>query len=309
MEESFKIRGIVAAPFTPMDNKGNVNYEIIEPYCSYLAGNGLAGVFINGSTGEGPSLTAKEKERQTIEWIKQARAEDNLKVINMIGSTSYRECIESAIFSHEAGVDAVSIVAPYYFKPPDAGYLAEFVAIVGEAVPGLPIYFYHIPSLTGVNMPMLPFLKQISAMLPNFAGIKYTQEDFFDFHQCLDFENGKFNMLWGRDECLLSAYSIGCRGFIGSTYNYAAPLYHQIIRAFEQGDMKTAASLQLRSVEIVSLLGKYGGMGTGKAFMKYIGCECGEYRSPVRNLTGEQYALFVKDINAMGLAPYLSLLK
>ena len=86
-------------------------------------------------------------------------------------------------------------------------------------------------------MPMSGFLGKISDMLPNFAGIKYTHEDFMDFISCLNFKEGTYDMLWGRDECMLSALVLGCRGAVGSTYNYAAPLYLSLIDAFDRGDL------------------------------------------------------------------------
>jgi len=239
-----KFEGLVAAPFTPMDKKGNLNISIIPEYYSFLEKNGVAGAFINGSTGEGPSLTQKEKQLQAIAWAERLKSGGRMRIISLVGGTSFQECIENALFSRESGLSAIAVVAPYYFKPADDTQLAEFVARVGESVPDMPVYFYHIPVLTGVNIPMIGFLKKISAMLPNFAGIKYTQEDFMDFLLCLNFENGKYDLLWGRDECLLSALVLGCRGAVGSTYNYAAPLYLAIIESFNKGDLNKARKLQ-----------------------------------------------------------------
>ncbi len=73
------------------------------------------------------------------------------------------------------------MLAPYYFKPSAAGQLAEFVARVAEAVPQLPVYFYHIPVLTGCNVPMYDFLIEAASAIPNLAGIKYTHEDYQKF--------------------------------------------------------------------------------------------------------------------------------
>jgi N-acetylneuraminate lyase len=137
--------------------------------------------------------------------------------------------------------------------------------------------------------------------LPNFAGIKYTHEDFMDFLTCLNFGKGKYNMLWGRDECMLAALATGAIGFVGSTYNYATPLYLKLIEAFGSNDMELARELQQKSVNMISLLGKYGGIATGKAYMKYIGINCGEYRSPVKNLADSMYDTFVKDVRALAM--------
>ena len=289
-----KFEGLVAAPFTPMDEAGNLNLSIIPEYYNFLEKNGVTGVFINGTTGEGPSLTQKEKQLQAEAWSECLKSGGKMRIINLVGGTSYQECIENAIFSKETGLSAIAIVAPYYFKPADETQLAEFVARVGESVPDMPVYFYHIPLFTGVNMPMAGFLKKISVMLPNFAGIKYTPEDFGDLLSCLNFEDGKYDILWGRDECLLSALVSGCRGAVGSTYNFAAPLYLALIDSFNKGNLSEARKLQQLSVDIVSLFGKYGGIATGKAFMKYVGIDCGKFRSPVKNMTDEMYGDFVK---------------
>ena len=155
-----KYEGLVAAPFTPMDQKGNLNPGMIPEYYSFLEKNGIAGAFINGSTGEGVSMTQKEKQINALAWAECLRAGGKIRVINLVGGTSYQECIENAIFSEEAGLSAIAVLAPYYFKPGNDTQLAEFVARVGEAVPEMPVYFYHIPVLTGVSMPMAGFLKK-----------------------------------------------------------------------------------------------------------------------------------------------------
>lgn len=304
--EILKYEGLVAAPFTPMNSDFTVNYSLIPVYYDYLEKNGIIGAFINGSTGEGPSLTQKEKHNQAAEWVRCMKAGGKVRIINLVGGTSYNECIENALFSAELGISAIAVVAPYYYKPSDESLLAEFVARIGESVPAMPVYFYHIPSLTGVNIPMAGFLEKISGMLPNFAGIKFTDEDFMDFMKCLDFKGGKYDLLWGRDENLLPALSTGCRGAVGSTYNYAAPLYLSLIDSFNKGDLLNARNLQQVSIRMISLLGKYGSMGTGKAFMKYAGLDCGKSRSPVKNMTDDDYLRFMQDVRALKMDDYFS---
>lgn len=301
-----KYEGLVAAPFTPMDKNGNLNTAIIPEYYDFLGKNGVTGAFINGTTGEGPSLTQKEKQFQAHQWAACLKAGGKMRIINLVGGTSYQECIENAIFSRDEGLSAIAVIAPYYFKPAGAAQLAEFVTRVGESVPDMPVYFYHIPVLTGVNIQMAGFLEKISVMLPNFAGIKYTHEDLMDFLSCLNYKNGKYDLLWGRDECLLSALVTGCRGAVGSTYNYAAPLYHALMRAFNQGDLDEARRFQQLSVDLVNILEKYGGIATGKAFMKYAGIDCGKYRSPVKNLDDDLYSNFVSDVRNLDIDNLLS---
>ncbi|HOS73524.1 MAG TPA: dihydrodipicolinate synthase family protein [Bacteroidales bacterium] len=296
-----KFEGLVAAPFTPMDSKGNLVPELIPEYYDFLAVNGVTGAFINGSTGEGPSLTQKEKFLQAEQWAKCLKNDGRVRVINMVGGTSYGECRENAVFSYEIGLSAVAMVAPYYFRPANPGALAEFVAMTGESVPEMPVYFYHIPVLTGVKIPMLEFLKKITNMLPNFAGLKYTDEDLMDFMSCINYEGGTYDMLYGRDECMLPALALGCRGFVGSTYNYAAPLYHALISAFDKGDLKKARELQQKSIDMIYLLDKYGGMNTGKAYMKLAGFDFGKFRTPVTRMADERFNEFREDVRLLDM--------
>ena len=294
-----KFEGLIAAPFTPMDEKGEVVYERIPAYYNFLKNNKVVGAFINGSTGEGVSLTQKERMKTAERWVAEAKVKPSVKIINLAGGTSYMECIENAQHSAEVGLDAIALLAPYYFKPTNAGQLAEFVARVAETVPQLPVYFYHIPVLTGCYVSMYDFLKEAAPAIPNLAGIKYTHEDFMDFQSCISFKDGKYDMLWGRDENLLSALVLGTRSGVGSTYNYAAPLYYKLIEAFDHGDLVLARQLQQKAIDMIRLLGKYGGISTGKAYMRYVGFDCGEFRSPIKNMSREDYRKFTQDVKTL----------
>jgi len=294
MKTIMRFEGLIAAPFAPMNGRGEILYDEIPGYHDFLVKNQVVGAFINGSTGEGVSLTRREKLRITESWA-AAGKNSPLKVINLVGGTSWQESAENAIHSKECGIDAVSIVAPYYFKPANARQLAEFCARIAEPVPDMPVYFYHIPVLTGCTIDMFSFLKEAAPIIPNLAGIKYTHEDFMDFLTCIHFMDGKFEMLWGRDENLLSALILGTRAGVGSTFNYAAPLYYRMIEAFDRGDFVMARQLQQKSIDMIRLLGKYGGIATGKAYMKYIGFDFGQFRLPVFNMTDDMHKQFEKE--------------
>ena len=113
-------------------------------------------------------------------------------------------------------------------------------------------------------------------------------------------------MLWGRDENMLSALVLGAQGSVGSTFNYAAPLYSQLISAFDLGDLETARKLQQQSIDMIRLLGKYGGIATGKAYMKLIGLNCGEFRLPVKNMSKEQSESFKNDVEQLNFTSFCS---
>ena len=300
------LKGLIAAPFTPMNEDGGVNLDLIADYYQLLKSNGNTGAFICGSTGEGASLSLIEKKRVAEAWAKAAKDDDEFKVITLVGGTCIADGIELARHARDIGLYAVSFTAPFYFKPASVDMLAKSCEKIAEAVPDMPFYYYHIPVLTGVNFPMVELLKAVDGKIPNFVGIKYTHEDFMDYLSCLNYKNGRYDMLWGRDENMLSALILGAKGAVGSTYNYAAPLYIELMDAFNRGEMELARALQQQSIDMISLLGKYGGIATGKAYMKIIGLDCGEFRLPVMNMNAEQFLHFEKEVAELNFQQFCS---
>lgn len=292
-----KIEGLVAAPFTPMHPNGELNLGLIPEYARFLAGNGIKGAFIGGSTGEGVSMSFPEKMALINAWGETD--EPNLQKIMLVGGTSQAESILLAKEADRCGFDAVAVLAPYYFKPASVELMAQFCIGIGEAVPNLGLYFYHIPALTGANLSMIDFLATIDGRLPSFRGIKYTHNDLMDFRRCLLFADGKYDILWGWDEIFLAAMAMGARGAVGSTFNYASPVYYELMAAFDAGNLDRARAMQDQSIAIVKLLGKYGGIAVGKAFMRVVGLECGKFRLPVANMTDAQYQDFLTDLDSI----------
>lgn len=300
------LTGLIAAPFTPMHADGSLHLEQIPAYYALLKTNGVSGAFICGSTGEGVSLTIGERKLVAAAWADATMHDPAFKVITLLGGTSIRECIELARHARSAGLYAVAFTAPFYFKPANVAVLAEICTAIAAAVPDMPFYYYHIPVLTGVHFAMIDLLQAIDGKCPSFAGVKYTHEDFMDFLSCLNFRNGRYDMLWGRDENMLPALSLGTKGAVGSTFNYAAPLYFRLMDAYNRGEMEEARALQQQSIDMIRLLGKYGGIATGKAYMKITGLDCGGFRHPVSNMSNEQFEAFREEVAALGFTSFCS---
>jgi N-acetylneuraminate lyase len=301
-----QLQGLIAAPFTPMHKGGSLNLSIIPAYYEMLKANGVTGAFICGSTGEGVSMSVTEKKAVAEAWAACTKDDADFIVMPLLGGTCLADCKELALYAREIGLDAVSFTAPFYFKPANVEMLAQCCQEVAATVPDMPFYYYHIPVLTGVGFPMYDLLKAIDGKVPNFAGIKYTHEDFMDFLSCIHFQNGKYDMLWGRDENMLPALSLGAKAAVGSTFNYAAPLYYNLIDAFSSGDLQKAQLLQQQSIDMIRLLGKYGGIATGKAYMKLIGLDCGEFRLPVKNMGADNFELFKNEVGQLGFSNFCS---
>lgn len=294
------LNGLVAAPHTPMNPDGSVNLSAIPAQADGLAANGVSAAFICGSTGESHSLTLAERKDIATAW-RRAVAGRPLKLVIHVGHNCLDDSVDLAEHAAKLGADAISTMAPSYFKPGSVEALIGVCAPIAAAAPELPFYYYEIPAMTGVALPMDEFLQKGSTRIPNLAGLKFSSNDLMGLQQCLAVQNGHFNILFGSDEILLAALALGVHGAVGSTYNYAAPLYHAIIAAFASGDLAAARTLQLKSVRLVEILAEYGVLAAGKALMALSGVECGPVRPPNRPLSESEIASLRQRVSALGL--------
>ena len=113
------LQGLIAAPFTPMNQDGSINVNIIPAYYEMLKANNVNGAFICGSTGEGVSMTSKEKMAVAEAWAACSKNDADFTVMPLLGGTSIADCKELALHAKAIGLDAVSFTAPFYFKPAD----------------------------------------------------------------------------------------------------------------------------------------------------------------------------------------------
>ena len=296
------LRGLIAAPHTAMSADGSIRLEAIERQAELLSSGGVRGAFICGTTGEGVSLTVPERLKIAERW--QAVTGEDFPVIVSVGHLCLADCEVLAAHAQKIGAYAIAAMAPCFFKPAKTEDLVLFCVEIAAAAPELPFYYYHIPAMSGVAIPMLDFLKEAAERIPTLAGVKFTYEDLMDFGRCVALEGGRFDMLFGRDEVLLSALALGARGAVGSTYNFAAPLYKSIMNAHEAGDMATAQKEQTRAMELVNVLEKFGVIPAGKAVMRMIGVDCGPVRLPLRTLADDQYDELHADLEGIGFFTY-----
>lgn len=281
-----KIKGLVAATHSPFHVDGSLHPAAVQAQCDHMIRNDITAVFITGTTGEFSALQYDERVAMTDAWVNAARG-TSLKVLVHVGSNSQPEAVQLAAHAAEVGADGIATLAPHYFKPRTEEELVDFCAPIADAASALPFYYYDIPSMTGVNLFMPRFLEIAPGCIPNLAGIKFTNSDLCQLQQCLHFDDGRFDILFGCDEALLAGWALGIRGAVGSTYNFAAPIYHNMIKAFESGDLQLAAQHQYESVRLVHLLCQTHYPVTAKAVMALLGIDCGPSRSPLSTLTDQ----------------------
>ena len=295
-----KIKGLIDAPFTPMMANGDINLEPIPAYAAMLDRNGLKGVFINGSSGEGYMLTTDERKALAEKWI--ASVPEGFKVIVHVGSCCLRESVELARHASDIGAWGVGSMAPPFPKTGRIEELVKYCEAIAAAAPDLPFYFYHIPAFNGCNLPMVDFLKAVDGRIPNFAGIKYTFESMYEYNQCRLYGGGKFDMLHGQDETYLPSLAMGgAQGGICGTTNYNGRVQVAIGETWAAGDLEKARELQNFSQEVINVICHFrGNIVGGKRIMKLIGLDLGPNRVPWRNMTDEEEAAMKAELEAIG---------
>jgi N-acetylneuraminate lyase len=294
----FWISGIVPAVFTPMNQDGSINFHQINPIVNYLLKQKADALYICGSTGEGPSLTTEERFAVVEAYIEAV--DHRVPIIVQVGHDSIKEAKSLAEHAQKCGADAISSIPPTYFKIHTLDILIECLEEITSGAPDLPFYYYHIPRLTSLQVDMIEFIRKGSSKLPTMQGIKYSDFKIFEFQACLEFDGGRFNMLFGSDEMFLSGLVVGAHGAVGSTYNFATPLFKKIIHAYQQGDLKQAKELQSLVIKMVQRINKYCINGSNgaplKAMMAFIGLDCGPIRLPQLDLTDEMRQQLQQDM-------------
>ncbi len=277
----FVLHGLVAAPFTPFHPDQSLNLPQIDRLADHLVANGVAGAFVCGTTGEGTSLTDAERRAVAERWIVASRG--RLRIIVHVGHLSLTTSRELAAHAQAAGADAIATCGPFFYPIRQVGQLVAFAAETANAAPNLPFYYYHIPQLTHLGgLSMAEFLREAAPRIPTLRGLKYTHNDLEEYATVLACEGGRFDVPFGRDEILLPALTLGARGAIGSTFNFAAPLYHDLFAAHAGGDLGAARTQQARAAALITLLRRHGGLAAMKEVMRHIGFDCGTARPPLR---------------------------
>lgn len=293
-----KIKGLIDAPFTPFHENGDVNLAPIPAYAAMLKKNGLKGVFVNGSSGEGYMLTDDERMAIAEAWIDATKDFDDFKVIVHVGSCCLRSAKKLAEHAAKIGAYGIGAMAPPFPKIGRVEELVKYIEGIVEGAPNLPFYYYHIPAFNGAFLPMLDLLKAVDGRVPSFAGIKYTFESLYEYNQCRLYKNGKYDMLHGQDETILPCLAMGgAQGCIGGTTNYNGRELVAILDAWKRGDIEAARDHQNFAQDVINVICRYrGNIVGGKRIMKLIGLDLGPNRVPFRTVTPEEEAAMKREL-------------
>lgn len=293
------LHGLVVPPHTPFFPDGSLNLAAVEHQAAYFIASGISSLFIGGSTGENASLSLNERLALTRRWVDVTKG-TALRLVVHVGGNCLEDARTLAADAEIQNVAAIAALSPSYFKPRSVEILVQCSARIAEAAPQTPFYFYDIPALTGVALPMPDFLEVAFDRIPTLSGLKFTNGDLAAYQCCLRAYGGRWDLPWGVDQHLLGALAIGARGAVGSSYNYAAPTYHRLLAAFAEGDMLAARTAQFQATSVIRIMHRYGAIAAAKTTMKILGIDVGPPRLPNESLSLEQQVRFRAELELSG---------
>ncbi|XP_046971336.1 N-acetylneuraminate lyase-like isoform X2 [Vanessa cardui] len=240
----FTARGLVPPVFTPLNDDHTINFQAIEPYAKFLADNGIKAVLVGGTTGEHMSLSIADRKKIIDVWVKAGKMTHGLHLMVQVGGAPLADVLNLTKYCSDIGVDSLLTLPELYFKPQSVSELVSYVELVAKAAPNLPVLYYHIPSMSKVEVNMPSFVTEATRRIPNFKGIKFTSNDLSEGAQVLRALKEGQRVFLGADTLLAPAALLGINSGIGTTFNLFPRLAQDILAAIERADLVKARALQ-----------------------------------------------------------------
>lgn len=252
------LKGIIPPMVTPLLADDRLDVEGLEALIEHLIAGGVHGLFVLGTTGEGPSLPYDVR----TELIERACTQVDGRVPVLVGITdsAFSQAVRVAGAASRAGAQAVVLAPPFYYQI-DGGELYRFVDRVIDAI-DLPLLLYDIPSLTGVTFD-IDTVRELAEQ-PEVIGFKDSSGDGMRFHtlkRVLD--DAGTPLLVGPEELLAESLIMGADGGVPGGANIVPELYVGVYDAVQIGNIERALSLHEHIMELSSVV--YSGSAYGSS--------------------------------------------
>jgi len=243
-----RFKGVGAALITPFDEQNEIDYPGLKRLIDLVTEGGTDYLVVQGTTGESPTVTSKEKRDILAFTIKNNYKK--LPIVYGVGSNNTQEVLNTIKETDFTGVDAILSVCPYYNKPTQEGIIAHFTAIA-DASP-VPVLLYNVPGRTVINMKADTIVKL--AEHPNIIGIKDAGGSLEQSMELAARAPEDFLLLSGDDNLVTTMVSVGWHGVISVIANAFPKEFGELTWAALEGRFKEAARLQLAFLEFDTLL-------------------------------------------------------
>ncbi|MBR3714443.1 MAG: N-acetylneuraminate lyase [Clostridia bacterium] len=284
-----KFKGIFPALLTPFDSDNRINNKALEELIELNIKKGVTGFYVAGSTAE-VFLLSGEERKELYKTVKSI-AGDRATLIAHVGAIGTDLTIEYAKLAEKLGYDAISSVAPFYYKFSFEEIKQYYFDVVGTV--SLPMIIYNFPGFSGVNLSCAQMGEFLSD--DRFIGVKHTSNDYFALSQYKMAFPDKV-IYNGFDEMMLAGLSMGADGGIGSTYNFMAEKFIKLVELFKANKMEEADALQKNINKIIVALCDVGVMAGEKAVLCEMGLDFGICRKPFGEISADKKKAFLDTV-------------
>ncbi|MBI5325435.1 MAG: 4-hydroxy-tetrahydrodipicolinate synthase [Ignavibacteriae bacterium] len=247
--KNFTARGTFTALVTPFKNDGSVDFKTLQKLIDFQIKNKVEGIVVCGSTGEGATLTLKEKMAIFKEAVVFAKG--RVPIIAATGTYETEESLNMTIYAREHGAAAALIVVPYYIRPTQFA-LFEHFRIIAASVSDLPIILYNIPGRTGVNM-LAETQLAVANACPNVIATKEASGNLVQMMDIIKNSPKHFSLLAGDDSLALPVIAAGGKGIVSVISNYAPKKFGDMIRNALEGKFAEAKKVHYDLFEMMEM--------------------------------------------------------
>ncbi|WP_099159244.1 4-hydroxy-tetrahydrodipicolinate synthase [Virgibacillus ndiopensis] len=279
-----KLEGAFPVLITPMNQDGEVNYNGLKQNIEHFINEGVAGIVVNGSTGEFVSLTKEEKFKTAEAAVEQVNGRIPLIVGTAAETTA--DAVEYTKHAEAAGADAALLINSYYAHPKDEEIYVHFKTIA-ESV-NFPIMIYNNPFTSGVNIGTETILK-VARDVDNITHIKESSGEISKVRDITRQGKGFLKTFCGADDLALESFLVGATGWISVAGNIAPRLATNLFNTVQEGNLERAWELYDRILPLCNFIegsGKY--VQIVKRAMDLQGLAGGPSRKPRLPLPDEE---------------------
>ncbi|MDA2382245.1 4-hydroxy-tetrahydrodipicolinate synthase [Bacillus cereus] len=279
-----KIKGAFPVLITPMDEFQEINWDGVKQNVNYFIEQKVAGIIINGSTGEFVSLSKEERFKMVETVLKEI--DGRIPVIVGTAAETTKETIEYTKHAEAHGADCALIINSYYCKPKEEEIYFHFKEI-SNAV-NIPIMLYNNPFTSGVDM-STELMLRIGKECENVTHIKESSGDIRKARDLVRQSEGAFQVFCGSEDLVMESYLVGASGWVSVAGNIVPGLVTKMYEHFQNGELEKAWEINdaiLPLCEFLEGSGKY--VQIVKRSMELHGQAGGPSRYPRLGLTVDE---------------------
>ena len=289
-----RLAGVVPPVGTPLTDGDRVDVAGLQRLVTHLVDAGVHGLLSNGTMGGFAFLRDEEQLRSIATTVETVNG--RIPVIGGLGDTSTSRAVSRAKEIQRLGVDAISILPPFYFYATQQ-HLIKYFSDIAAAVT-VPIYLYDNPVLTKNNIHP-ETIAELRSRIPHLHGVKVSNQDCANLQTLIDLMRGdsEFSILTGSEFLIVVGLQMGCAGCVGGLHNICPQIAVDLYKAYQAGDLALARQKQQDLVAAWQIF-RYGSIwGAFDEALRWLGiCE---------RATGEPYTTVVTEAERIAIAEIL----